>query len=799
MMARRAKGWRRTLPFRAKLMVLTASVVAVALLLSCMGLIGLQYSTDRDFAVRRHEQIARVISANIGAAMLFGDHRAAQESLSSIAGIGDIDWVQVDGADNATFAQYVTRNGAAHGAGGAVDARLVVVRYPILVDGERIGQLRLGVHYRSLMEIVADNAWTSVALFGVSLMIALAMARWLGATAFRAIDRLIAAMHTISGSGDYSVRLERDRDPDFNAIITSFNMMLAEVESRTDQLSDTAAQLGRARDESEQANVAKSQFLANMSHELRTPLNAIIGYTEVLQEELEAAHMARSIDDVRWIHRSAKQLLELINGILDLSKIEAGRMDLDVHEFSVDTLMQEVGAMLEPIATQRGNVLHVVLDPSAAIAAATDSTKLRQCLLNLGSNACKFTDHGHVFIVARAESGDLVFTVSDTGIGMSAEELGRLFQPFVQADASTTRRYGGTGLGLTITWRFADMLGGSVDVESAPGAGSTFTLRVPADRLAVPVDAAEAGYAGDAADAVYGGDAADAVHATEATASAAVAPSPATPDVPILAGHAPPRCATRPLALIVDDEPSAVHLLARLVDQAGYDAIAAQDGDQCLAMARQARPDLILLDIAMPRRNGWQVLAELEADPVLHAIPTIVVSVDDDRRRAIAAGASDHLIKPVSKTDLASILQQYARTHSGTVLIVEDDVATARLYERGINQMGYESVLASNGQDALRALECGGVRYVVTDLRMPGGAGFSLVDAIWAMPAPTRPGIIVVTGKVLGDEEQARLRGKVARIIPKNGLSPRALANSLCPPPRPAGRDDDELQFGAAA
>ncbi|MET1756367.1 response regulator [Novosphingobium sp. RD2P27] len=717
---------------------MTGLAVAFALLLSVFGLIALQYATERSLAESRHDQIARVISANIGPAILFGDRVAAEENLSSVHDISDIGSVRVYSTDGTMFAGY-----AAPVSQEDADARWPTeVRFPVLAQNEKVGELRMRVGHRSPLDILGDTAPAALLIFLVSLAVTLTTTRWLNTMAFRPIDRLSAAMRRISELGDYSVRLERDPDPDFDGIVSSFNSMIGEVESRNAELSHTAEELRAARDEAENANVAKSQFLANMSHELRTPLNAIIGYTEVLQEELVLADMPRSVEDVEWIYGSARQLLSLINGILDLSKIEAGRMDVELHEFNVGQLVREVGGMLEPIAAQKGNTIHLQVEPSIPTA-RSDSAKLRQCLLNLASNACKFTENGHVFVLARHDGEDLVFTVSDTGIGISEEELSRLFQPFVQADASTTRRYGGTGLGLAICWRFAEMLGGSVDVESTPGEGASFTLRVRLDL----------------------GEREQADEAVRTLAS------------PLDDARQSPSDASRPpLALIVDDEPSSVQLLTRMVSQCGYDAICAGNGRRGLDLALERKPDLILLDIGMPELDGWAFLREMEANDALCTIPVIVVTVDDSYRRAINAGASDHLLKPVNRLEMHEILGQYANKQSGKVLIVEDDEATANLHRRGMEQVGYEVSAVTDGQAAIGLLEVEEFDLVLTDLRMPKGDGFQLVDRIFGMSPDRRPGVVVVTGKVLDEDETRKLDGKIIKLVSKNGLSPRRLA-----------------------
>jgi PAS domain S-box-containing protein len=412
----------------------------------------------------------------------------------------------------------------------------------------------------------------------------------------------------------------RDSRFDFSELFERFMRVLREIDLRDSALVDAVSALRAARAAAEAANGAKSQFLANMSHELRTPLNSIIGYSELLLEEAEAQGATGAMKDINRILAAAKHLLSLINGILDLSKIEAGRMELSIKEFDPAEIVKNAVETVRPAAEKNNNEL-VVEIASDLGSGESDAFRIGQCLLNLLANACKFTQNGRVLVRAdRRRDHDLdwlVFDVVDTGIGITKEQLSRLFQPFAQADSTTTRQFGGTGLGLSITRRLTELLGGDLSVESAPGEGSIFTMRIPADlRFPSAVSAAEA----DIAPAHEG-----------------------------------------PVILVIDDEADARDLARRTLGRLGFCVKGAIDAADGLQKARTLAPALIVLDIHLPDGSGWEVLETLRAEPETADIPTLVVSIDEDRARAVALGACQHLVKPVEREALVAAVLQFAR------------------------------------------------------------------------------------------------------------------------------------------
>jgi PAS domain S-box-containing protein len=511
-------------------------------------------------------------------------------------------------------------------------------------------------------------------------------------------------------------------------------------------------EVAKAKEAAETANKTKSLFLANMSHELRTPLNAILGYSEMLQEEAVERELDEFTSDLVKINSAGKHLLALINDILDLSKIEAGKMELFLENFDLAKMIDEVASTIQPMVEKNANTLVIERAPGLGSIRA-DQIKVRQGLYNLLSNAAKFTQDGKITLDAGREVMDdrewVVFRVTDTGIGLAPEQIVKLFQDFTQADASTTRKFGGTGLGLALTRRFCQMMGGDVTVHSDLGKGSIFTIKLPA-----------------------------VVHESQIDAAAeveSVAGSSISIDLP------EPLLPSESCVLVIDDDPVQRDLMQRFLTKEGFAVRTAPSGEAGLQMARQLLPTAITLDVMMPGMDGWSVLSALKTDALLSDIPVIMLTMVDDPERGFMLGAADYATKPVDRQRLSQILEKH--THSSAplpILVVDDDPVSRGLARNILEREGWTVVEAENGRVAMEWLEHERPSLILLDLMMPEMDGFEFAGRMRLRSEWRSIPIVVVTARDLSGDERLQLNGYVETILQKPGDSREALLQQVC-------------------
>ena len=509
-------------------------------------------------------------------------------------------------------------------------------------------------------------------------------------------------------------------------------------------------ELQQAKEAAETASRTKSQFLANMSHELRTPMNAILGYSEMLQEEAEDEGLDSFTPDLQKINNAGKHLLGLINDILDLSKIEAGKMDLYLEDFDIAALVSDTSETVQPLMGKKGNTLIVDCPPDIGLMHA-DMTKVRQSLLNLLSNAAKFTESGTITLEVASAGEDRLFTVRDTGIGMTAEQMAGLFEAFSQADASTTRKYGGTGLGLAITRHFCRMMGGEASVQSTPGQGTAFTLRLP-----VTVLAPEGSVSAEGGGAVF------------------------EEPLGLLPGSA--GLPSGDVVLVIDDDPAARDLMRRFLVREGFRPETAGSGEEGLRLARELQPTLITLDVMMPGLDGWSVLQKLKADAETQDIPVIMLTMVDDKNIGFALGAADYMTKPIDRPRLSSILKKYrCRDAEGGchVLVIEDDDPTRQLMASLLSREGWHVSEAENGRLALERMEQACPDLILLDLMMPEMDGFEFTRRLRERAEWRSVPVVVLTAKDLTEEERLRLRGHAEKVLQKGSWDRETLLREV--------------------
>ncbi|HZE23636.1 MAG TPA: response regulator [Blattabacteriaceae bacterium] len=486
----------------------------------------------------------------------------------------------------------------------------------------------------------------------------------------------------------------------------------------------------------EAANQTKSEFLARMSHELRTPLNAIIGYSEMLSEEAEEMGEKGFVADLGKIHSAGKHLLSLINSILDISKIEAGKMELYLEAFSVEKLVSDTLTIVQPLVAKNGNELRSTGSASAGTMLA-DLVKLRQILFNLISNASKFTQNGTISLAISTErkpgTDRIYFKVADTGIGMTPEQLGRLFQAFAQADSSVANKYGGTGLGLAISRHFAQMMGGDITVESESGKGTAFTLALSRNV------------------SVHGQPPRKAIESVSSNGQGTYSST----------------------LLVIDDDVATHDIMQREFAGKGVRVIGAYSGDEGLKKAYEVRPDLITLDALMQGMDGWEVLSKLKSDPSLAHVPVIMLTIMDEKKKGFSLGVSEYLVKPADRGEVTSLLSRYLDgpdrlPGAKGLLLVDDDSVNRGLMAKTLKEQGWSVREAGDGLEGLRMLQESIPELIFLDLIMPEMDGFSFLAELRKSPQLCKVPVVVITSKDLTETERKLLSINVDRVVQKS-------------------------------
>jgi signal transduction histidine kinase/DNA-binding response OmpR family regulator len=618
-------------------------------------------------------------------------------------------------------------------------------------EGRRriIGAVRVGLSFQTVNAHMAalSKLWGALTVVFVALSAVAIYAISRGIT--RPIIRLTEQTKRIAAGFLDEVIPVESRDEigqlaaDFNEMAQALKMNIGEKERFLDELRELnrtleeriqqrTAEIEAINEQLQEATRHKSEFLANMSHELRTPLNAIIGFSEVLLDRMVGDINPKQEEYLQDVTSSGRHLLSLINDILDLSKVEAGRMELEQTTFDLPMLLEDVLKLVRERATRHEIQLSLDVDDRLGDLTA-DERRVKEVLLNLLSNAIKFTpDGGKISISARLNGGFVSISVNDTGIGIAPEDQDLIFEEFRQVGGEKTRKIEGTGLGLTLAKKFVELHGGSIWVQSEPGRGSTFTFKLPV-----------------------------------------IAPPEKKHEMAVIT---PVIESDSQLVLVIEDDRISANLLSILLQETGFRVVMAQDGEEGLSKARALQPASIILDIMLPKVDGWEFLARIKADPETQNIPVIIVSVVDQPGKGFALGAADYLIKPVSREKLTAALRSVRiptrlRGSAAKVLAIDDDAMTLELIRATLEAEGYRVLRAAGGEEGVAVAKAELPALIILDLLMPDVDGFGVVDQLRDDSATREIPIVILTNMNLTPREKEQLNGRISYMARKGDFN----------------------------
>ena len=644
---------------------------------------------------------------------------------------------------------------------------------PIFLEGKKIGIARVGMSTETMLQKIAvvSNDGVNMTLFAI--LVGSLVAVIIAMRVTNGLRRLGKAADEMTG-GSLDTRVQVDSYREVNELAYAFNHMADAIQEREEELQQSMEELDLAHEELQSANEElqhhyeelelsqeelltsneelsqandrvmeadrlKSEFLANMSHELRTPLNSVIALSGILLARMDGDLTEEQEKQVKIIKKSGKNLLELINDILDLSKIESGKMEISLEEFYIEDVVNDDRAMVTPLATEKEINISFIKNEEIPLI-RSDRNKIKQILLNLLSNAVKFTPTGgSITIDATGRDGRVELRVTDTGIGIAKENLDKIFDEFRQVDGSSTREYGGTGLGLAITRRLVKLLGGEIRVESEIGKGSTFTIDIP-----VTLDGIE----------------------------------PLT----VAASRIDPG---RKTILAVDDDPSVIYVLKKYLEGEGYQVVPAHNGAEAIRLAREVKPFAITLDIMIPGRDGWEVINELKGDPTTEHIPIVVISILDNKSLGFSLGVTEYLTKPVERNTVLNALGRLMSPRcigmdcTPNVLLVDDDPIHIMAMKAVLADSGYKVTVAPGGKEAIEILKEATPCAIILDIMMPEVDGFMVLEELKKRKETRDIPVIILTAKDITDDDKKRLNGSIQDIIGKGNFAHEEVLRDL--------------------